>query len=151
MIHKNELDTIPDSDVHSIVGDSPAQESIPSENEPSESSPGSTPESVSESINQAENQLPESLPEPPAASVSDQVRQLVENLVYSALDPEGQKDQNSPTNGVHEVNQPSLDSNQAPSDNEFDVAHTAFSLAYTDCFLIFRALCKLSTKELPPT
>ena len=37
------------------------------------------------------------------------------------------------------------------SNNKINTGQVALNIAYTDCYLIFRALCKLSTKELPPS
>jgi hypothetical protein len=106
-----------------------------------------------------EEPQPEPLPEQQQESIAEQLRKLVEDLIYKAVDPDHVDEPSEPSKEKNNL-QTSESQSQASvkvevpecaSDVEFEAAQTAFSLAYTDCFLIFRALCKLSTKELPPT
>ena len=72
-------------------------------------------------------------------------------------EPEKSEDKEPAQSVVSELRVESIDSEQPAiiqgngNTNKIITGQVALNIAYTDCYLIFRALCKLSTKELPPS
>ena len=92
------------------------------------------------------------VPEIPVDSVEDSARSIVHSIIDNAVP--GPLDGNdetsdSETEAVEQVIQETLE--MAPQGQSVHVAtgQAAVNIAYNDCSGIFKALCKLSSKELP--